>query len=262
MSDRSLSFGPFELFPQRRALLEGGKPLRLGSRALEVLIVLVEHAGELLSNKDLIARAWPDTYVEEANLRVQVMALRKSLGDGQGGARYIKNVPGRGYCFVAPVVGYGQPKTEDQPVSEDIESTLPVLLTRLIGREKEVSALVDRLSQRRFVTIVGAPGIGKTSVAVAVARHLVGEYKDGVHFVELASVFDPALAPSAVATALGLPIWSEASIPGVVEFVRDKHILIVLDNCEHVVDAASELTVAQGGLAHACSHDQPRATSC
>jgi predicted ATPase/DNA-binding winged helix-turn-helix (wHTH) protein len=244
MSDRSLSFGPFELFPQRRALLESGKPLRLGSRALEVLIVLVEHAGELLSNKDLLTRAWPDTFVEEANLRVQVMALRKSLGDGQRGARYIQNVPGRGYCFVAPVVDHGQPKTEDQPISEDIESTLPVLLTRLIGREKEVSALVDRLSQRRFVTIVGAPGIGKTSVAVAVAQHLVGEYKDGVHFVELASVFDPTLAPSAVATALGLPIWSEASIPGVVEFVRDKHILIVLDNCEHVVDAASELTVA------------------
>jgi predicted ATPase/DNA-binding winged helix-turn-helix (wHTH) protein len=244
MSDRSLSFGPFELFPQRRALFEGGKPLRLGSRALEVLIALVEHAGELLSNKDLLARAWPNTFVEEANLRVQVMALRKSLGDGQRGARYIKNVPGRGYCFVAPVVDNGQPKIKDRPVGEDIESSLPVLLTRLIGREKEVSALVDRLSQRRFVTIVGAPGIGKTSVAVAVARDLVGDHKDGVHFVELASVSDPAFVPSAVATALGLPIWSEASIPGVVEFVRNKHILIVLDNCEHVVDAASELTVA------------------
>jgi predicted ATPase/DNA-binding winged helix-turn-helix (wHTH) protein len=244
MSDRSLSFGPFELFPQRRALREGGKPLRLGSRALEVLIVLVEHAGELVSNKDLLARAWPDTFVEEANLRVQVMALRKSLGDCQGGARYINNVPGRGYCFVAPVVVHRQPQTVDQPVGEDIESSLPVLLTRLIGREKEVSAIADRLSRRRFVTIVGAPGIGKTSVATAVARHLVGEYKDGVHFVELASVSDPALVPSSVAAALGLPIWSEASIPGVVGFVRDKHILIVLDNCEHVLDAASELTVA------------------
>ena len=87
--------------------------MRLGSRALEVLIVLVEHAGELVSNKDLLARGWPDTFVEEANLRVQVMALRKSLGDGQGGARYIKNVQGRGYCFVAPVVSHGQPKTMD-----------------------------------------------------------------------------------------------------------------------------------------------------
>jgi hypothetical protein len=74
------------------------------------------------------------------------MALRKSLGDGQGGARYIQNVPGRGYCFVAPVVGHGQPKTVDQPVGEDIGSSLPVLLTRLIGRDKEVSAVVDRLS--------------------------------------------------------------------------------------------------------------------
>jgi DNA-binding response OmpR family regulator len=76
MSDRSLSFGPFELFPRRRALLEGGKPLRLGSRALEVPIALVEQAGELLSNKDLLARAWPETFVEEANLR----CVRKSPG--------------------------------------------------------------------------------------------------------------------------------------------------------------------------------------
>ena len=244
LSDRSLRFGPFELFPQRRALLEGGKPLRLGSRALEVLTVLVEHAGELLSNKDLLARAWPDTYVEEANLRVQVMALRKSLGDGQGGARYINNVPGRGYCFVAPVIDHAQPKTLDQPVGEDVASSLPVPLTRLIGRDNEVSALVDRLSLRRFVTIVGAPGIGKTSVAVAVARHLVSEYKDGVHFVELASISDPAVVSSTVATALGIPIWSEVSLPDVVEFIRDKHILIVLDNCEHVLDAASGLAVA------------------
>jgi predicted ATPase/DNA-binding winged helix-turn-helix (wHTH) protein len=253
MSDRSLSFGPFELFPQRRALLEGGKPLRLGGRALEILVVLLEHAGELVSNKDLLARAWPDTFVEEANLRVQIMALRKSLGDGQGGARYIKNIAGRGYSFVAPVVDRRQPQFVDDPVGDDIEARLPVLLTRLIGREKEVSALVDLISLRRFVTIVGAPGIGKTSVAVAVARHLVGAYKDGVHFVELASVSDPALVPSSVAAALGLPIWSEASILGLVGFVRDKHILIVLDNCEHVLDAASELTVAllkAGSRAH------------
>lgn len=243
ISNRSLNFGPFELLPQSRTLLEGGKTLKLGSRALEVLIVLVEHAGELLSNRDLLALAWPDTVVEEANLRVQVMALRKSLGDGQGDARYIQNIPGRGYCFIAPVVGSDQPKIDDRSVGEDFESGLPDLLTRLIGREKEISALVDRLLQRRSVTVVGAPGIGKTSVAVAVARLLVDEYKDGVYFVELATISDPALVPSQVATALGLPIWAASSISSVVEFVRDKHILIVLDNCEHVVDAASELTV-------------------
>ncbi|MEA1652648.1 transcriptional regulator [Nitrospirillum sp. BR 11164] len=102
-SERLLTFGPFRLSPGRKILMDGDAPLRLGSRALDILIVLAEHAGQVVAKDDLVANVWPDTYVDDANLRVNIAALRKALGEGRDGARYIANVPGRGYCFVAPV---------------------------------------------------------------------------------------------------------------------------------------------------------------
>src|SRR3954452_12334423 len=98
-----ISFGPFRLLPTQRLLLEGDTPVRLGSRAFDVLAALVERAGEVVGKEELIARAWPQTFVEEANLKMQVSALRRALGDGQGGHRYVVTVTGRGYNFVAPV---------------------------------------------------------------------------------------------------------------------------------------------------------------
>src|SRR5439155_15932032 len=98
-----ISFEPFRLLPAQRLLLEGDTPVRLGSRAFDILAVLVERAGEVVGKEQLIARAWPQTVVEEANLKIQVSALRRALGDGQGGNRYVITVPGRGYNFVAPV---------------------------------------------------------------------------------------------------------------------------------------------------------------
>src|SRR6185369_5378129 len=102
--DRSaISFGPYRLLASQRLLLEGDQPVRLGSRAFDILASLVERAGEVVGKEELIARAWPKTYVEDANLKIQVSALRRALGDGQGGHRYVVTVPGRGYNFVAPV---------------------------------------------------------------------------------------------------------------------------------------------------------------
>src|SRR3954453_4832069 len=98
-----ISFGPFRLLPTQRLLLEGDSLVRLGSRAFDVLAALVERAGEVVGKEELIARAWPQTLVEEANLKMQVSALRRALGDGQGDNRYVITVPGRGYNFVAPV---------------------------------------------------------------------------------------------------------------------------------------------------------------
>jgi DNA-binding winged helix-turn-helix (wHTH) protein len=100
---RELSFGPFRLFPAQRLLQKADQPLRLGSRALDILIALVERPGELISKAELIDRVWPNTFVEEENLRVHIATLRKTLGEGQDGHRYIINVPARGYCFVAPI---------------------------------------------------------------------------------------------------------------------------------------------------------------
>src|SRR5258706_10359852 len=107
--ERALAFGPFRLIPSQKVLLENDKPVRLGSRALELLIALVERAGEVVSRDELVSRVWPSTIVEESSLRVHIAALRKALGDGHGGARFITNLPGRGYCFVAPVTRLAQP---------------------------------------------------------------------------------------------------------------------------------------------------------
>ena len=103
MVEQVFSIGPFRLLTEQRLLLEDDRPVRLGSRAFDILAALVERAGEVVSKEELIARAWPQTFVEEANLKIQVSALRRALGDGQGGNRYIVTVPGRGYNFVAPV---------------------------------------------------------------------------------------------------------------------------------------------------------------
>ena len=102
-AEGAISFGPFRLFPTQRLLFEGDKPVRLGSRAFDILTALVERAGEVVGKDELIARAWPHTFVEEANLKIQVSALRRALGDCQAGQRYVVTVPGRGYIFVAPV---------------------------------------------------------------------------------------------------------------------------------------------------------------
>src|SRR6266481_3007156 len=130
-SERALAFGPFRLIPSQKLLLENDKPVRLGSRALELLIALVERAGEVVSRDELVARVWPSTIVEASSLRVHIAGLRKALGEGQEGARFIANIPGRGYCFVAPVMRAGQTSIPGQGVPARSPShNLPPRLTR------------------------------------------------------------------------------------------------------------------------------------
>ena len=239
------AFGPFRLIPSRKLLLEGDRPLRLGSRALDILIILVERAGEVVSQEELIARAWPDTAVAESNLRVNVAAIRKILGDGPAGNRYIANIPGRGYHFVAPIVILHASAPGARPVhAVEPAPALPVPFTRLVGREEIVKAIAGKLPLRRFVTIVGAGGIGKTTVALAVAERLVASYPDGVRFLDLASLSDPELVPSALAAILGVTIHSDNPVPGLIAFLRDKQMLLVLDGCEHVIEAVAALVSA------------------
>jgi predicted ATPase/DNA-binding winged helix-turn-helix (wHTH) protein len=240
-SDSVLLFGPFRLFPAQRRLEKDGKPLRLGGRALDILTVLAERAGEVVSNRALLESVWQDVTVEESSLRFHIKNLRKILGDGQSGTRYVSNVPGRGYCFVATTTRINALESSgDQPAAR--RYALPRFGTQVIGRESVIDALVVQLAQRGPLTIVGPGGIGKSTVALALAHARQADYQHGVCFVDLAPLSDPSLVLAAVAAALELPLPSGDPSAALIGFLRDKQILLILDSCEHVVDSVAILS--------------------
>jgi predicted ATPase/DNA-binding winged helix-turn-helix (wHTH) protein len=239
-ADNEFSFGPFRLVPSQQRLLDGDKPVPIGARALDILTTLVERAGDVVSKNELIRRAWPHVFVEEGNLRTQMAIVRKALRDGDAGARYIVTVPGRGYRFVSSVSRTAERTTPSMSArSVPPETHMPIRLTRVIGREENISAITSRLSQRRLTTIVGPGGIGKTTVALAVAEQQTSFYTDGICFLDLASLIDPLTLPGTLATKLGLPGASRDMIPKLAAHLRDKHLLLVLDSCEKFVEAAA-----------------------
>jgi predicted ATPase/DNA-binding winged helix-turn-helix (wHTH) protein len=235
-----LSFGPFALFVAGRLLKRADERIPLGGRALDVLIALTERAGELVSYSELMSLAWPNVTVDEANLRVQIATLRKALGGEEDGARYITNVAGRGYCFVAPVT-----RSTGPPVERAADGVgrwkLPQRLARMVGRDEAVRAVSEQLIAGRFVSIVGPGGIGKTTLAVSVAHSLLGGFSGAVSFIDLGTLTSPQLVPTAVASALGFLIQTQDPFSSLVAFLGDKKILLILDNCEHVIDSAARL---------------------
>ncbi len=239
--EQAVHFGPYRIYPGQRLVMEADQPLRLGRRAMDILLILLEHAGQVVSKQQLIAEVWPKSVVEDINLRVHMAALRKALGDGQAGQRYIVTVAQRGYSFVAP---YSLELIDQHPDTEapvPNGHNLPVRRTRLIGRQSLVDTLVTQLARQRFITLVGPGGIGKTTVALRVAEQLIGYYRDGIRLLDLAPINDPLMVTTHLATLLDLSPHDGEPVSEIATFLRDRQMLLVIDNCEHLLDAIALL---------------------
>ena len=189
-----VSFGPFRLFPAERLIEKSGTPVNLGGRALDILLVLVEHAGEVVTKSELLARVWQGVSVEEVALRVHIANLRKALGDGDGDARYVTNVAGRGYCFTGAPDRAPAPQQASLAQAESTSSRSPLpRLRRMIGRDELVAALAGAVGEKRFVTIAVPGGIGKTTVAIAIAHALLPAFANAVRFIDLTTATGAAL---------------------------------------------------------------------
>lgn len=241
---QTLLFGPFCLKAEERLLLRDNEPVDIGGRALDLLIALTERGGQVVSKQTLMDLVWPDTTVEEASLRVHIAGLRKVLGDGRDKSRYIVNVAGRGYCFVEQL---------RSPVPVDLEATGTVIdSTRLrslpphphsmIGRTKTVSELSSHLVARRFVSIVGPGGIGKTTVGIAAAHVLKDDFgHDGICFVDLSSLVHPMAIAGAAAAAAGCLVPGVDPETSLLAALANMRMLVVFDNCEHVIQGVASI---------------------
>jgi predicted ATPase/DNA-binding winged helix-turn-helix (wHTH) protein len=219
-----------------------GESLRIGSRAFDILELLIRAQGTLVSKDEIMRRVWPDTVVEENNLQVHVAALRKALGADRD---LIKTVPGRGYRLIPT---HEEPPLQHEDAAVLLPSTstmLPAGVSALIGRQTLVAQVLDALSAARVFTLVGAGGIGKTRVALEVAGQAAMRFPDGVVFVPLASVSNARFALEALSGALGMKLPAGRLSPDLIAAeIAGRRVLIVLDNCEHVIDAAAEMARA------------------
>ena len=240
-----LKFGPIEVHPQQRRLLVEGRDVAIGSRAFDVLVALAERPGCLVSKNDLLELAWPGVVVEENNLQVQVSSLRKVLGPSS-----IATIPGRGYRFtlVRDDADAAAQETRRNRPPHDVRAaaaSLAPAIDELYGREHDIVCIADLVRRHKLVTVVGPAGIGKTRLARAVVERLYDEFPHGTRFVELAPLGGPALLGVTVAAALGVPVSDERSArTSIVNALADQRMLLVLDNCEHLLDEVDLLVAA------------------
>lgn len=235
-------FGRFTLNPESRKLLADGVPTPVGSTAVRILLALVEQAGQIVSKDDLMSRVWGPAGIGDNRLHVHVYQLRKTIGDDS-----IVTKSGGGYRFVAPVERRSaQAQIQSSPPRNgNLPSVQTDGPTGLIGRNEELRAVSQRLLEGRLVTLTGPGGVGKTSLALHVAAASASHFPDGVWLAELATLNDPALVPAAVATLLGIKLGqSAAPLDTLVRHLTRKKLLLVLDNCEHVLSAAALLAEA------------------
>src|SRR5471030_971020 len=210
---QSFAFGPFVLVPKRQLLLENGAPVRIGSRALDILTVLVSRQGETVDKAQLIALVWPSTVVEESNLKVNMVALRKLLGERAEEPSYIATISGRGYKFVAPVRISDSPEFPSSfEQAAQFRRNLPPMTKGIVGRDAAIDDIQESLSHSRLVTIIGPGGIGKTTVAVAVAERIEHACDVDVTFIDLSRVATEEFVTASLSAALGISSVSGDSL--------------------------------------------------
>jgi predicted ATPase/DNA-binding winged helix-turn-helix (wHTH) protein len=242
----AIEFGRFRVLPHRRELLAEGRAVELGGHAFDVLMALIEASGAVISKDALMNSVWPDRIVEEHSLQAQVSALRGALGADRD---LIRTIAGRGYQFTGGIrtvpagptaqATAGMPQPTPSPSRPT--TNLPESVSELIGRDAELAEILDLSVSHRLVTLAGAGGIGKTRLGFEAARHLLPRFADGVWAIELAPLSNPELVPVTVATTLGLELTGTASPLSVANALRSKELMLVLDNCEHLVDAAARM---------------------
>ena len=252
-------FGPFRLLVARRELLAHGVPVTIGQRAFDILLLLVSRHSRLVTKDELMSEVWPGIAVEENNIQVHVSALRKVLGAAGDGERYLLTVAGRGYRFVAQVEHESAaplgtaPAFASGPSAEGpaggagrgAGNNLPQRLTSLIGREAELADIEARLATHRLVTLTGAGGVGKTRLAVEAGRGVLGRYPDGVWLAELAPLADAQLVTAIIGEVLGVNLGAgNAAVESLVAALKHKQLLLIVDNCEHVIAEAARVVEA------------------
>jgi predicted ATPase/DNA-binding winged helix-turn-helix (wHTH) protein len=254
--------GEWEVDLARRELRARGVPVPIGGRTFEIIEVLVQSAGELVTKSELSARVWPGVFVEDNTLQFHISVIRKALGSDRG---ILKTASGRGYRLLGAWTSRQESKSSDDGLeptlssAEPFRTNLPAEASELIGRTSAVQHLGSLLSAYRLVTLTGPGGIGKTRLALETARSLLPSFQDDVRLVELVSLSDPGLVPTAVAAGLGLKLGGEEiSAESVARAIGARKLLLVLDNCEHVIDAAAKLAQM---IARLCSRTTVLATS-
>jgi predicted ATPase/DNA-binding winged helix-turn-helix (wHTH) protein len=250
-----IAFGRFRVSPDRREVLADGQPVKLGGRAFDVLMALIEAHGAVVSKDALMTRVWPGRIIEENSLAAQIAALRAALGPER---ELIRTVSGRGYQFTGEIrvvpasPGEAIGAVAAQPASVLPPTNVPEPVSELIGREEELSEILNLVTTHRLVTVTGAGGIGKTTLALALARQLRPHFADGVWLAEFSALADPGLVPATVAAAVGLELGGgEVSAQRVARALADRRLLLVLDTCEHVIAAAAAMAEAVLGASSA-----------
>src|SRR6266566_6282939 len=245
----AVAFGRFLVLPHRRELLADGQPVKLGGRAFDVLLALIEARGAVVTKDALMTRVWADRIVEENAVQSQMSAVRMALGADRD---LVRTVSGRGYQFIGEVhpvpsadENAGAAAVATKPASAVPRTNVPEPLSELIGRDDEIGEILNLAAAHRLVTLTGAGGIGKTRIALVLARELLPHFADGVWLAEFSPLSDPGLVPATVAAALGLePGGGAISVQRVAQMLTGRRLLLVLDTCEHVINATAALAEA------------------